>query len=761
MRFPHIGRLGPAWLLAVLTTCAALAATAWQSLAPSAAGTPAAFTPAPAMPGGGALFSALATGQTALLQEDLQAIAQLVREIDPAASDAVIPLRERMDALLRREERAASAAPPAMVLAQFAASLDGAAAALAAEAASGRAAATTLSPILGLAAALIALLATPLALLRLGRAGETAGERTAAIATRLDGGVRSVLDEMARFRGDVSQARQSFSQAQAASERLASVAEIVGERVVQTALAVERAAEQTTDLPARILDQAEMLAEISRSGKDSAALLVRLIDDAAERDTAERARIDALAGAIETLRGETERCVGGLQPLAEALASIAALPAIVETAVDRAAAVAGARMATAGVESIMSIASETIAPQVAAFCGEAIRSLEAEAASGISRAVSTTLGSAEEALRLAAADATRHGATVAGGAIESLAGDAAARLAEVLREAAAEVSGHVTAASGMLDSAAAPLRILADEAGGTVAAMAELRRTMTEDAQARPAIAEAVSAGIVSEVQQKLASGLAPLSEAIAGLPAVTATLKASAAALAPIPAATPAFAGAAAALAEAAGRQDALLGRLDGAIEALRAVTARAPDPAPMLALAQRLGEHAETLGALRRDIPALVSGAAPAPRRMDARAAATTRLAGPAPMTGEPAADTADARAAAILSGLSPDAAGPRTIDAIRAALAEMDVVQDAVARLALEAEQLAADVVGRRHGALPPQLQDRLPALLTKIDDTIGRLDSAATAIASATDGPDREGLRRNRLAGPRRAAKARRD
>lgn len=170
------------------------------------------------MPSSAALFSALTAGQSALLHEELQSIAELVRRLDPGSSDAVIPLRERVDGLLRREERAAAAAPPPIVLAQFASAIHGAASAL------GRGVPAPADPlglfgsIAGLVAALVALLATPLAVLRNGGGHADDQQQGTALAAHLDHGVRAAMEEMAKLRGELTGVRQSMAQASSASQ---------------------------------------------------------------------------------------------------------------------------------------------------------------------------------------------------------------------------------------------------------------------------------------------------------------------------------------------------------------------------------------------------------------------------------------------------------------------------------------------------------------------------------------------------------------
>jgi hypothetical protein len=333
------------------------------------------------VPSSAALFSALTAGQSALLHEELQSIAELVRRLDPGSSDAVIPLRERVDGLLRREERAAAAAPPPIVLAQFASAIHGAASAL------GRGVPTPADPlglfgsIAGLVAALVALLATPLAVLRNGGGHADDQQQGTALAAHLDHGVRAAMEEMAKLRGELTGVRQSMAQASSASQRLASVADIVGGRVVETALTLERTAEQTSELPQCILEQAEILSEVSRRGREAATLLVRLIDDAAERDGMEATRLEKLADAIEAIRAETERCLGGIRPLLASLDSIAALPATLGQTIGRAAAAANDR-AAAGIEALLAHAQERLAPAIAATLEQAAARLDEARAAG-------------------------------------------------------------------------------------------------------------------------------------------------------------------------------------------------------------------------------------------------------------------------------------------------------------------------------------------------------------------------------------------
>jgi len=90
------------------------------------------------------------------------------------------------------------------------------------------------------------------------------------------------------------------------------------------------------------------------------------------------------------------------------------------------------------------------------------------------------------------------------------------------------------------------------------------------------------------------------------------------------------------------------------------------------------------------------------------------------------------------ALLSSLDSEAGTKTAFAAIRSTLTEIDVVRDAVARFARQAEPLAEDVAARRLASLPEPVQKHLPDLLAALDTTIGRLHSAATAIAYATDG-----------------------
>jgi hypothetical protein len=739
-----LARLGPAWILAALFVGAAAAVTAWPLLKPH---DPPAQQAAPSGPSGAALFAALTAGHTALFQDDLQAIAQLLRGVDPSVADAVAPVQDRVETLLRREERAAAAAAPPMVLAQFAASMDGAAAALTTGAArptppSGPA----IAPFVALAAALAALLATPLALLRGQGSGPGVQERQAEITTRLDHGVRAVMEEMAKFRGDVSQARQSFSQASTASERLASVAEIVGERVVQTALEIERTSEQTADLPRRILEQAEMLADVSRRGKETATLLVRLIDDAAARDGEERARLEALAEAVETIRIETDRCVTGIRPLLTSLETIASLPASLEATIDRA--------ATAGVDALLAISETTLVPRLAgavdealgeasARCGEAIAATESQARAAIETAVTETVTAAQE------------------------------RLGAVAGETEAGMGSRIEAAARTLDTTIAPLRDAVSEAGTTVAALGALHAAIAAEAEARQAQAETLATTLRDDLRAGLTHELAPLTTALA----------ASARALEPLPAALPALATAASMVAEGAARQEDATARLDAAVAALGTLHAEMPEPALLAAVSERLADDVDALAAVRGGLAALLDHVPPTIARMDtlaagmeatlrdgaaarhALAAAATRLEASSLVIEAAAQEVASAAAVhvveeqattpaeavapegsvtgSILSRLDEEMGEQTRFSAIRSALTEIDVVQDAVSRLAREAETLAEDVASHRLGSLPAPVQQHLPELLAMIDATIGRLHSAATAIAYATDGPAARG------------------
>jgi len=766
----QLAKLGPAWAVAAILLALAVAATSWSLLRQH---DPAAAPAAQPAPSGAALFAALTASQSALLHEDLQAIAELVRGLDPAAGDGVAPLKERLEALLRREERAAAAAAPPMVLAQFAAAIDGAAQALARGAAApadpSSQLASQLAPIAALLAALIALLATPLALLRGSAGGAGAEQHDGDRASRVDHEVRSAVQEMARLRGELTQVRQSMAQASSASERLASVADIVGGRVVETALTIERTAEQTSALPQRILEQAEILSEVSRRGNEAATLLVRLIDDAAERDGLEAARIAKLAEAIETIRTETERCVGGIRPLLSSLEAIAALPATLEATIDRAAVAASDRAAAAGTEAFLTRAEAQLQQvianaleQAATRCSEAFAAGEASARDALGAAVSSVVAGAQENL---ASSATEIAA-----AIE-------ARLAAAATALAERADLRFDTIAERLDAARQPLDALLSEATAATTALAGLKADLAAEAASRPTLIDSLVTGVLAEVQVGMARDLRPLAEAL------RTALESSR----PLADLLPALESAAQRISEGAAGQSAVIARLEDVIGGLAAAEGSAPKPEMLVLLAERMSATVAALAGLRGDFAAVVREFAPALGRIQSLAATIESAAQSSSAAGEALTDAAlrlevasrategaareclaSARAPeavvarshepdpdergtsvtdAILSGLESDqdksGQDKKTVfAAIRSTLTEIDVVQDAVARLARQAEALAEDVATRRLACLPQPVQKHLPDLLATIDATIDRLHSAATALAYATDG---EGVR----------------
>jgi hypothetical protein len=81
----------------------------------------------------------------------------------------------------------------------------------------------------------------------------------------------------------------------------------------------------------------------------------------------------------------------------------------------------------------------------------------------------------------------------------------------------------------------------------------------------------------------------------------------------------------------------------------------------------------------------------------------------------------------------------------DDVAATLARLAAVEQEAVRLLQQTEALANAVISGRAPELSPLLAARAPGLLAGLDTTMGRLRSAATAVALASDGPAWRGAR----------------
>ncbi len=393
-------------------------------------------------------------------------------------------------------------------------------------------------------------------------------------------------------------------------------------------------------------------------------------------------------------------------------------------------------------------------------------------------------------LQAAAASVTSAGRKIA----DLLSADAA-RSDAVLRalpEATAvlsEAAATMQARTGAMEDAA---RRVASVSGEAVAVIAD---TLTQSAHVAQSLdvsgrEAAAAARLLQQQNEALQSAAEAAVSNIAA--AANGAVEMAARAFAALPDLTSGFSEAGGAIADAAARAESGVAGLDSASRVLCAAAAEAAaqierlgglanDTEGRLAVLQTvgsaIGETVEGLSALGRQLeqatvalPAAVASLADHAASEPAQAASLATLAGLPEKFRDAAArlESAIARqdgASVILESAMTRVQGAFEAvaqasrpapeqDALGATLQHLGGVEQAAVLLLQQAEALAEAVLDGRAPELPGVLAERTPSLLAGLDATIGRLRSAATALALASDGPSVQPEARKR--GPKGAA-----